>query len=94
MKITKKTDMNVGFFRKEPTMVEKKITRRTNMNQLLMKRPELAGLLLQSGMGCVGCPMSMGETLEEGCKVHGMSNKQIDKLIEKLNKKKVGGKKK
>ncbi len=58
-----------------------------------MEKPELAGLLLQSGMGCVGCPMAMGETLEEGCKVHGMSKKEIDKLIEKLNKK-VGGKKK
>lgn len=55
------------------------------MHELLMRKPELAGLLFQSGMGCVGCPMSMGETLEEGCRVHGMSNKEIDKLIEKLN---------
>jgi len=62
-----------------------KITKKTNMNELLMKKPELAGLLLQSGMGCVGCPMSMGETIEEGCKVHGMSDKEIDKLIDKMN---------
>jgi hybrid cluster-associated redox disulfide protein len=70
-----------------------KITRKTNMNELLMKRPELAGLLVQSGMGCVGCPMSMGETIEEGCEAHGMSDKDIDKLVEKMNAK-VGGKKK
>jgi len=63
------------------------------MNELLMKRPELAGLLVQSGMGCVGCPMSMGETIEEGCEAHGMSDKDIDKLVEKMNAK-VGGKKK
>jgi len=63
------------------------------MNELLMKRPELAGLLVQSGMGCVGCPMSMGETIEEGCEAHGMSGKEIDKLVEKMNAK-VGGKKK
>ena len=62
-----------------------KITRKTNMNELLMKKPELAITLLSSGMGCVGCPMAIGETLEEGCKVHGMTDKQIDKLIEKLN---------
>jgi len=62
-----------------------KITKKTNMNELLMKKPELAGILFQSGMGCVGCPMSMGETLEEGCKVHGMSDKEIDKLVEKMN---------
>jgi hybrid cluster-associated redox disulfide protein len=77
-----------------------KITRKTDMNKLLMSKPELAGLLFQAGMGCAGCPMSMGETLEEGCKVHGMSDKEIDKLVDMMNKgeekkkKKVGGKKK
>jgi len=63
-----------------------KITKKTNMHELLTIRPELAGLFFQSGMGCVGCPMSKGETIEEGCKVHGMSDKEIDKLVEKLNK--------
>jgi hybrid cluster-associated redox disulfide protein len=63
-----------------------KITKKTNMNELLMKHPELAGLLVQSGMGCVGCPMSMGETIEEGCEAHGMSDKEINKLVEKMNK--------
>jgi hybrid cluster-associated redox disulfide protein len=69
-----------------------KITRKTDMHELLVAKPELAGILFQSGMGCAGCPMSMGETIEEGCKVHGMSDKEIDKLIEKMNK--SGGKKK
>ena len=69
-----------------------KITRKTDMHELLRRKPELAGLLVQSGMGCVGCPMSMGETIEEGCKVHGMSDKEIDKMINKMNKK-VEGKK-
>ena len=64
-----------------------KITKKTDIHGLLMKKPELAELLFQSGMGCVGCPMSMGETLEEGCKVHGMSDKEIDKLIDKMNRK-------
>jgi len=70
-----------------------KITKKTDIHELLMKKPELAGILFQAGMGCVGCSMSMGETLEEGCKVHGMNAKEIDKLIEKLNKK-IGRKKK
>jgi hybrid cluster-associated redox disulfide protein len=68
-----------------------KITRKTDMHELLMKKPELAGLLLSSGMGCVGCQMAMGETIEEGCRAHGMNDKEIDKLVEKLNKK-AGGK--
>lgn len=66
-----------------------KITKKTQMNDLLMKRPELAGLLLSSGMGCVGCPMAQMETIEDGCKAHGMNSKEIDKFIERLNKEEV-----
>jgi hybrid cluster-associated redox disulfide protein len=63
-----------------------KITRKTNMNELLMEKPELAGLLLSSGMGCMGCPMAHMETIEDGCMAHGMNSKEIDKFIERLNK--------
>lgn len=69
-------------------MKKKKITKDTNMGQLIMERPELAGLLLSSGMGCMGCPMAQMETIEEGCKAHGMNDKEIDKFIERLNDKK------
>jgi hydroxylamine reductase len=75
-------------------MRKMKVTKKTNMNELLMKRPELAELLFSSGMGCIGCPMAQMETIEDGCKAHGMSEKEIEKLIEKMNKKKVGGKRK
>ena len=64
-----------------------KKTRKTNLNELVMRRPELAGLLLSSGMGCVGCPMARSETLEDGCRAHGMNDEEIKKLIDKLNKK-------
>jgi hybrid cluster-associated redox disulfide protein len=70
-----------------------KVTRKTDMHELLMKKPEIAGLLFQSGMGCVGCPMSRGESIEEGCKVHGMSDMEIDKLVEKMNEEENKGKK-
>lgn len=75
------------------------ITRKTNIYELLMRKPELAEFLFQSGVGCVGCHMSQLETIEDGFKAHGMSNKEIDKLVEKMNKMaekkgKNGGKKK
>ncbi|HOC97067.1 MAG TPA: DUF1858 domain-containing protein, partial [Candidatus Pacearchaeota archaeon] len=63
-----------------------KITRETNMQALLLHKPELAGMLLSSGMGCMGCPMAQMETIEEGCRAHGMNDKEIDELIERLNK--------
>ncbi len=75
-------------------MKKTKITRETNMNQLLMERPELAGMLLSSGMGCMGCPMAQMETLEDGMRAHGMTPKEIDNLIEKMNEEAWGNKKK
>ena len=64
-----------------------KITKKTLMSEILEKKPEAAKLLIEAGMHCVGCPMAMQETLEQGCKAHGMNKKQIDELVKKLNKK-------
>ena len=35
-------------------------------------RQGIAYVLMQSGMHCVGCPSSVGESLEEACAVHGL----------------------
>ena len=37
---------------------------------------------MESGMHCVGCPASQGETIEEACMVHGI---ETDPLIIKIN---------
>lgn len=77
--------MNIKLF-KSNKMKKFRITKDMNMQALLMHRPELAGMLLSSGMGCMGCPMAQMETVEDGCRAHGMNDKEIDKFIERLNK--------
>lgn len=42
----------------------------------------LASILMASGMHCIGCPSSQGESLEEAAMVHGMD---ADKLVNTLN---------
>ena len=64
-----------------------KITKKTKIGELLSDDPKNAELLMGAGMGCIHCPMSQMESIEEGCAAHGMSKKQIEKLIEELNKK-------
>lgn len=39
-------------------------------------------ILMASGMHCVGCPSSQGETLEEAAMVHGMD---ADGLLDRIN---------
>jgi hybrid cluster-associated redox disulfide protein len=66
----------------------KKITEKTKLSELMQSHPEAAEVLLESGMGCFGCPMAMEETVEDGCRAHGMTKKDIDELIKRLNKEK------
>lgn len=63
-----------------------KITKKTKIGELLEEKPEAAELLMEAGMGCVGCPMAQMESIEEGCLAHGVEEKDIQKLVEKLNK--------
>jgi hydroxylamine reductase len=64
-----------------------KITKKTRMSKILEEKPKVAKLLIETGMHCVGCPMAMQETLEQGCLAHGMNKKEIDELVKELNKK-------
>ena len=48
------------------------ITKETTMGQMLEYDMGIAYILMQSGMHCVGCPSSIGESLEEACAVHGL----------------------
>ncbi len=48
------------------------ITKETTMGQMLEYDMGIAYILMQCGMHCVGCPSSIGESLEEACLVHGL----------------------
>ena len=48
------------------------ITKETTMGQMLEYDMGIAYILMQCGMHCVGCPSSIGESLEEACCVHGL----------------------
>lgn len=64
----------------------KKVDRKINIAELIEKYPETAEVLFASGFYCLGCSMAGFETLEDGALAHGMSDKEIDKLVQKLNK--------
>lgn len=62
----------------------KKINKKMSFADILNEYPEAGELLMEEGLHCIGCPMAMMETLEEGCKAHGLDP---DKLTKKINKK-------
>lgn len=42
-----------------------KVTKETTMGEMLELDGGIAVILMQAGMHCVGCPSSIGESLEE-----------------------------
>ena len=46
------------------------ITKATTMGEMLQYDMGIAYVLMEAGMHCVGCPSSIGESLEEACMVH------------------------
>ncbi|MCK9443354.1 MAG: DUF1858 domain-containing protein [Tissierellaceae bacterium] len=59
------------------------VTKDMLIGELIRKNPESAEVLLRFGMGCVGCPSSQMESLEEAAMVHGLDlNRLMDALHE------------
>ena len=48
------------------------ITKEMTMGELLSIDRGVAVVLMNAGMHCIGCPSSIGESLEEACMVHGI----------------------
>lgn len=59
------------------------ISKDMTMGEILSINEQLAEILLDRGMHCVGCPAHSFESLEDACSVHGIN---VDEVITDLNK--------
>lgn len=57
------------------------ITKDMTIGQIIVKNPNIAPILMEAGMHCLGCPSAQGESLEEAAMVHGLD---IDDLMSKI----------
>ena len=57
------------------------VTKGMIIEDILQIDPNLAVILMQTGMHCVGCFASQGETLAEACFVHGLDENKIADLL-------------
>ena len=57
------------------------ITKDTLIGEMLEQDMGIAYILMQCGMHCVGCPSSIGESLEEACAVHGLDADEVMDVI-------------
>jgi len=55
------------------------------ISDILDKCPDSARIMMENGMHCVGCIARSGESLEAGCKAHGLDNDKIDAMVDEMN---------
>ncbi|MBQ6442304.1 MAG: DUF1858 domain-containing protein [Lachnospiraceae bacterium] len=58
------------------------VTKETMIGQLLSIDSDVAPILMEIGMHCLGCPSSQMETIEEAAMVHGIDP---DELVNRIN---------
>ncbi|MBC2579804.1 DUF1858 domain-containing protein [Clostridium sp. DJ247] len=59
-----------------------KITKDMTIGEIIRINTKYAEVLMSFGMGCVGCPSSQAETLEQAAQVHALD---LDRLVNALN---------
>ncbi len=63
-----------------------KITKDMTIGEVVSKFPKTAKVLMEKGMACVGCHVAFNETLEQGLKAHGASDKDVEEAMKEMNK--------
>ena len=48
------------------------VTKDMTIGEILRTNPQIAPILMEAGMHCLGCPSAQAESLEEAAMVHGM----------------------
>jgi len=62
-----------------------KATGKTNIGELIAGYPPTAAVMARRGLHCVGCFANPFDTIEAGCRIHGMNDSQIAELLDEVN---------
>ncbi len=57
-----------------------------NMGEIIEKYPEAIPVLLKYGLHCIGCHIASWESLRDGLMAHGMDEKDVEMVVEEINR--------
>ena len=64
---------------------KQKITKETTIGEVLQISPKAAEILMNEGLHCIGCCGAAHESINDGLKMHGKSEEEIEEVVKKLN---------
>lgn len=56
-----------------------------NIMDAVNRYPEIAKVLGEAGLHCVGCHVSTMESIKQGIQAHGMSEEDLEELMQEVN---------
>ncbi len=63
-----------------------KITKDMSIMEILQKKPDAYEIMTKHGLHCIGCGGAAFESLENGSLMHGLEKKEIDKMVDEINR--------
>jgi hybrid cluster-associated redox disulfide protein len=61
------------------------IHKEMNIGEVVEKYPETVSVMMSYGLHCIGCHVSLYESIEQGSLAHGMNSSDIGKMIKDMN---------
>ncbi len=61
------------------------ITAQTNIMEVVHNYPEAVPVLMEAGLHCIGCQLSLFDSVEQGCALHGMDSQAVENLVKEMN---------
>lgn len=62
-----------------------KVKKSDNLADVIFKYPQVAEVLTDYGLHCVGCFASTFDTIGDASKIHNMSEEEIDEMVDRVN---------
>ena len=53
---------------------------------IIKQKPKAHEIMVESGLHCIGCSGAAFESLEDGARAHGIEDKEINSIVERINK--------
>ena len=60
------------------------ISKSMTFGDLLQSYPAAAQILASKGLHCIGCHIAVSESVEEGARMHGLTDVEIDKMMDEI----------
>ena len=65
----------------------KRVNKTDLISDVVEKYPKASEIMMDYGLHCAGCFLNQFETVEEGAKLHGMTDPEIETMLKDINTK-------